>query len=165
MRHAKSDRDAPARRDFDRPLDERGRRDAPRMGWWMKRQGFVPDLVVASPAARARDTAERVGEALGLGDEAVAWEERLYDASLAAILEVLAGLPGGAARVLLVAHNPGLEDLVSHLGGASVVAPPDGKLLPTAAVARIAMPADWTALAPGAGRLREIVRPRDLEDG
>jgi len=165
MRHAKSDRDAAVERDFDRPLEKRGRKDAPRMARWMKRRGCVPDRVVASPAARARETAERVVEELGLPDAAVAWEERLYDASLGDLLSVLADAPAGAARVLLVAHNPGLEDLVVRLGGAPVPMPDDGKILPTAAVARLAMPRDWGRLPQGAGRLLEIVRPRDLEDG
>lgn len=162
LRHAKSDRDGRFPRDFDRPLNERGRRDAPRMALWMRRRGLVPDRVVASPAARARETAELVLETLGLAKGVVAWEERLYDASLTAILEVLSEQPDGAGRVLLVAHNPGLEDLVAHLGGDAVPVPEDGKLLTTAAVARFAMPARWGRLAPGVGRFRGIVRPRDL---
>jgi phosphohistidine phosphatase len=164
MRHAKSDRDPGVPRDFDRPLNDRGRGDAPRMALWMRREGLVPDRVVASPAARARETAELVVGTLGLAKGAVAWEERLYEASLPAILAVLAAQPAAARRVLLVAHNPGLEDLVAHLGGDSVPVPPDGKLLVTAAVAHFAMPERWDRLGPGAGRLRELVRPKELEE-
>lgn len=165
MRHAKSDRDGSVRRDFDRPLSKRGRADAPRMGLWMKRHGLLPDLVLASPAARARETAGLVAAATGLREDSILWEETLYDAPLQSILVVLAGAPPGAGRVLLVAHNPGLEDLVLHLGGDTVAIPEDGKVMPTGAVARMAMPADWGRLPPGAGLLREVVRPRDLGDG
>ncbi len=162
MRHGKSDRGAGVRRDFDRPLARRGRKDSKRMGEWLRSARARPDLVIASPAERARDTAERVAEALGLDGKAIRREPRLYDASLERILRILGEVPASAARVLLVGHNPGLEDLVLHLGGDAVEIPGDGKVLPTAAVARFAMPDDWGRLPPGAGILRGIARPRDL---
>ena len=162
MRHGKSDRGADVRRDFDRPLAGRGRKDSKRMGRWLKGKRFLPDLVVASPAERARDTAVRVVEEMGLDEGSIRREPRLYDAPVERILRILGEVPGSAGRVLLVGHNPGLEDLVLHLAGDAVEIPGDGKVLPTAAVARFAMPADWGRLPPGAGLLREITRPRDL---
>ena len=161
MRHGKSDRGAAVPRDFDRPLAMRGRRDAKRMGRWLKGKRLLPDLLVASPAVRARDTAVRVAEALGLEGFSILEEPRLYDADLRRILEVLGGLPPSAGRILLVGHNPGLEDLVLHLGGDAVEIPGDGKVLPTGAVVRFGMPADWGRLPAGSGTLRGIARPRD----
>lgn len=162
MRHAKSDHDPAVRRDFDRPLNGRGRRDAPRVGRRLREDRLVPDLVIASPAARARETAERVAGALGLDPGAVLLEDRLYAAGLETLLRVLAEAPAESRRILLVAHNPGLEDLVLHLGGDGVEIPGDGKILPTAAVAVLSMPRDWGRLPPGAGVLRTLLRPRDI---
>ena len=161
LRHAKSDR-PPGTRDFDRPLAKRGRRDAPRVGEWLREEGLVPDLVLSSPAARARETVERILPALRIGTGAIEWDGRVYEGRLDGLLAVLADVPATARRVLLVGHNPGLEDLVLHLGG-DVPIPDDGKLLPTAAIARLRMPADWSRLHPRAGELVGIRRPR--EDG
>jgi phosphohistidine phosphatase len=162
MRHAKSDRGVEVRRDFDRPLAKRGKKDSKRMGRWLKERKLRPDLVIASPAVRARDTADRVAGVLGLDGDAIRREPRLYDAPVERILRILGEVPDSAMRVLLVAHNPGLEDLVLHLGGDGVEIPGDGKVLPTGAVARFSMPADWGRLPPGAGVLKGIVRPKDL---
>ncbi len=161
-RHAKSAWDSEARTDFDRPLNKRGRRDAPRMGAWLAKQGLRPDLVLSSPAARARATTLALLEALDLDEDAVRWEPRAYAAELPVLLDLLAEVPPEARRVLLVGHNPGLEDLVLRLGGESVRIPGDGKLLPTGAVARLRMPADWGRLPGGAADLLSITRPKDL---
>jgi phosphohistidine phosphatase len=163
MRHGKSDHDAGAARDFDRPLAGRGRRDAERMGRWLRERRLRPDLVVASPAIRARDTADLVVDALDLDRREIRREPRLYDAKLKTILRLLGEVPETAMRVLVVGHNPGLEDLVLHLGIEDVEEPDDGKLLPTAAVVRFTMPADWRRLEEGAGTLRWIARPRDVQ--
>lgn len=162
LRHAKSDWGESAS-DFDRPLAKRGRKDAPRVGRWLREEGLAPDLVLSSPAKRARETAERVVEALGSDAGEVRWEPRLYDADLGRILRVLAEKSVAGRRVLLVGHNPGLEDLVLHLGGDAVAIPGDGKVLPTAAVARFRMPPDWGRLPPGSGELLALVRPAEME--
>ncbi len=164
LRHAKSAWDTPAASDFDRPLNGRGKRDAPRMGAWLLAQELVPDHVIASPARRARQTARRVCKALGRDPDGVAWQPRLYLADVPTLLEALAGCPADASRVLLVGHNPGLEELLEYLGGTRLEPPPGGKRLPTATVARLALPDDWTHLAAGQGELLAWVRPRDLPE-
>jgi phosphohistidine phosphatase len=163
MRHAKSAWDTDAPTDFERPLSKRGRKDAPRMGEWLAGEGLIPDLVVTSPAERARTTAERVLRAMGAGMAAVRDERRIYDASLTNLLAVLAECPKAARRVLLVGHNPGLESLVLYLAGD--VLPELGwrKVFPTAAVAHFRMPDDWTSLGPGAGSLASLVKPKMLK--
>jgi phosphohistidine phosphatase len=163
LRHGKSDRDARARRDFDRPLAKRGRKDARCMGAWIRKEKALPDLVVCSTARRAKETAERALEEMGLDEGDVKWEPRVYEATLERLLQILGELPGAARRVLLVGHNPSLEDLVLHLGGDGVENPDDGKVLPTCGLALLRMPADWGRLKPGAGDLVELLRPRDID--
>ena len=162
LRHAKSAWDTPAATDFDRPLNGRGKRDAPRMGTWLHDQGLAPDHVVASPARRARQTARRVCKAIGFDPDGIDWQPRIYLAGVPTLLDVLADCPEGARRVLLVGHNPGLEELLEYLGGAALEPPPGGNRLPTATVARLKLPDDWGRLGSGSGRLLAWVRPRDL---
>ena len=162
LRHAKSAWDTGAESDFERPLSKRGKKDAPRMGAWLRREGLVPDLVVSSPARRARQTVKRVCRESGCDAERVVWEPAVYGAGISELLGVLERCPPSAGRVLLVGHNPGLEDVVTFLD-AAVQPPPDGKLLPTAAVARLEMPDDWSGLSRGSARLLGVQRPGDLD--
>ena len=164
LRHAKSDWETSALTDYDRPLASRGKRDAPRIGAWLRRQGLVPDHIVSSPAKRARQTAKRVAKVVGLPKESIAWDDDVYAASAGNLLGALSRCPGKAHRVLLVGHNPGLEDLLRYLCGNSVQTPPDGKLLPTAALAHLEMPKDWRHLAPGCAKLLVLTRPTDLPE-
>lgn len=161
LRHAKSSWGDAARADFDRPLSKRGRHDAPRMGHWLHQQRLQPDYVVSSPARRARQTALRVCPELGLDPATIHWDSTLYDASVEALLAVLGGCPATARRVLLIGHNPGLEQLLLWLCPQTTI-PSDGKLLPTGAVARIGLAAAWPALDPGGGHLLHLQRPHDL---
>ena len=164
VRHGKSDWEGDARTDFDRPLAKRGRRDAPRMGKWLRKSDLLPDLVLSSPAKRAKETSRLLLGELGLEEQVVRWEPHLYGTGLAVHLRLLAECPRQARRVMVVAHNPALEDLVLHLVGEGAVPAEDGKVLPTAAVARIRMPADWGRLPAGCGRLLGITRPGDLPE-
>ncbi|WP_295579395.1 histidine phosphatase family protein [uncultured Lamprocystis sp.] len=162
LRHAKSDWDSRAKSDFDRPLAKRGKQDAPKVGAWLYREGLVPDHVVSSPAQRARQTALKVCKVLEIGRERIAWDTDIYDATLAALLDVLGRCPATAHTVLLVGHNPGLDDLVLHLSGDDLDPPQDGKLLPTGTLARLEMPEDWDQLPRGCAQLISITRPRAL---
>jgi len=162
LRHAKSDWNAGARSDFERPLAKRGKKDAPRVGEWLFREGLVPDLVISSPAERARQTAEKVCKSMDYKKTKIQWNKELYEAEGRDLLPVLARCSPDARTVLLVGHNPGLEDLVLFLVGDEVERPADGKLLSTAAIARLEMPDDWCALGPGCAHLVAITRPRNL---
>jgi phosphohistidine phosphatase len=162
LRHGKSSWDSGAPSDFDRPLAGRGKRDAPRMGAWLRREDLVPDHVVSSPARRARKTAEKACRAMGLAAEAVHHDARVYAAARDDLLQVLADCPPDAPRVLLVGHNPGLEDLLAWLGGEAVTVPGDGKLLPTATVAALELPDDWSGLGAGSARPLLLMRPKQL---
>lgn len=163
LRHAKSDWGSGAASDFERPLAKRGKKDAPRVGEWLYREGMIPHLVVSSPAQRARDTALKVCKCLDLPKKNIVWDADIYEADLRALLGVLARVPADVQAVLLVGHNPGLEELLRHLAGGDIDEPEDGKLLPTATLARLEMPDDWAELAPGGASLIALVRPRQIK--
>ena len=161
LRHGKSDWDSGAD-DFDRPLKDRGKRGAQRIGVWLAQQNLTPDLVVASPAERALVTAQKTCKAMGNGDEGIQRDNRIYAAEIDDLLAVLGDCPQAAARVMLVGHNPGLEELLVWLANEVVPVPEDGKLLPTATLARLQMPADWCALVAGCAQLDSITRAGTL---
>lgn len=163
MRHGKSDWDY-AVDDFDRPITDRGKRSAQRIGVWLEGQGLMPDHVVSSPAERAITTAEKTCKAMGLGSDKVHTDRRIYAAGLGSLLEVLEDCPTGARRVLLVGHNPGLEELLAYLNGGIDGLVERGKLLTTANLARLQMPLDWDAasLQRGCARVLSLTRPKTL---
>lgn len=164
MRHAKSDWSNDFEADFDRPLNRRGEQAAPRVGRWLQEQRLIPDHVLCSPAKRARQTAERVCGEIGFALSDIRWEPRIYEAGVDDLLMALAACPQDAQRVLLIGHNPGLENLLVYLcAEVPVPAPADGKLMPTAAVAHVELFDAWTGLDAGSGRLLSLTRARELE--
>lgn len=166
LRHAKSGWDDPVARDFDRPLNAKGKRAAQRIGQYLRDQRIAFDHVVASPAIRVVETIEY------LGDGAVeklnpAWDKRLYLASAVSLLDVIQEANDGYDSLLLVGHNPGLEDLVLMM---VPDAPGDGtrdqveEKFPTASIAEITFPVDrWEDVRPNGGTISLFVRPRDLD--
>ena len=156
LRHAKSSWRESGIDDHDRPLNERGQRDAPRMGRLLASAGRVPERIVSSTAARARTTAALVAEACGY-DGDLLLTEQLYLAGPADCIDVVRAIPNNPASVMLVAHNPGLEQLVELLGGR-------GERMPTAALAVVALRLDdWSDLrADARGELLELWRPKEL---
>jgi phosphohistidine phosphatase len=164
LRHAKSTWDDPVARDFDRPLNPRGRRAARTIGREMKRLGLAFDAVIASPAVRVRETVAEV--ATGYGPLAAQFDQRLYLASLDALLEIVRTQPDRASSLLLVAHNPGLELLTLALA-AEREAPLRGEVetkYPTATLAELRLPAQrWSDAETGSAALARFIRPRDLD--
>nr|MBS0019822.1 histidine phosphatase family protein [Gammaproteobacteria bacterium] len=160
LRHAKSAWDTGVVNDFDRPLSKRGKQDAPRVGGWLRQQGLVPDVVVSSPAKRARKTTIKVCRELGIPKQEIWWEPRVYAATTETLLGVLSECRADAQILLLVGHNPGLENLLGYLCGSAVSLPADGKLLPTATLARLRVAANWKHLQPNCATLVSIIRPR-----
>ena len=156
LRHAKSSWDDPALDDHERPLNTRGRRDAPRMGEFVREYGLIPDVVISSDALRARLTAESVAEAAGYTGEIVL-DSRLYMAGPADILSLLPRVRENAETVMIVGHNPGLEQLVEQLTG-------ERQDLPTAALAQIGLPIDeWRDFKRWMrGTLVGLWRPKEL---
>ena len=166
FRHAKSDWNDARLRDFDRPLNTRGRKGAGVMGKHIHDYGMRWTRVLASPAVRVTQTIELAGEAAG-SSPPVTWDRRIYLANSATLIDVLREQEGDPASIILVGHNPGLEDLIFDL------VPDDGnsplrdiveEKFPTAAFAVIELAIDdWADLADGCGRLVYLKRPRDLD--
>ncbi|MFF0288850.1 SixA phosphatase family protein [Streptomyces sp. NPDC005262] len=160
LRHAKSAwPDGVA--DHERPLAPRGRRDAPAAGRWLREAGCVPDAVVCSTAGRTRQTWDLVSNELD-ATMAVTHDARLYHASAGELLGVVRDIPARVRTLMLVGHNPGVQDLVLMLAGEG-----DGRALeqtrakfPTSAIAVLCLPGAWSDLEPGAARLTEMVVPR-----
>jgi len=161
LRHGKSDWSIYVN-DYQRPLKNRGKRGAQRIGDWLQQQGLVPDLIYASPAERALATAQKCGKVMGIGAKNVHLDKRIYLANPQQLLDVLADCPDEAQCVMLVGHYPGLEQLLSFLSNRPIEIPKDGKLLPTATLARLAMPDDWHNLKAGSATLMQLVRAADL---
>jgi phosphohistidine phosphatase len=156
LRHAKSSWGDAQLRDYDRPLNGRGRRDAPRMGRLLAEEGIVPDAISTSTAKRAMDTARIVAEAAGYAGE-VDGRETLYEAAPHAYIRVLHGLPDDVVTAMVVGHNPGVEGLVAGLTGAN-------EAMTTANVARIALDVErWVDVElSGTGELLNLWCPREL---
>ncbi|MCG7874662.1 MAG: histidine phosphatase family protein [Candidatus Thiodiazotropha lotti] len=162
LRHGKSDWSEQVE-DFKRPLKDRGKRGAQRIGVWLLQYQLQPDYVVSSPAERAIITAQKAVKVMGQDADKITQDRRIYAARVEDLLQVLAETPKSAKRVLMVGHNPGLEALTEYLEGKRIPLPKDGKLIPTATLARISMPNDWKKLRPGDGKLDSIIRASSLD--
>lgn len=131
LRHAKSSWSDPGLADIDRPLNKRGKRDAPRMGDLLYKEDLVPDLILCSPARRAKNTALAVIERSDYTGEIEIIPD-FYPGDPETFLDALISLPDNINRVMIVAHNPALEELVYELAGESA-------RLPTSALAQISL--------------------------
>jgi len=155
LRHAKSSWDDHSLPDFERPLNERGRRAAPFIGQLMRDRGLLPDVVFCSPARRAVETAKLVIEASG-HDRELNYDERIYEASPQRLSEVTRGIDDIYGSAMIVGHNPGIEGFIRFLTGAL-------EPMPTAAVAVLELSVDtWKDICEGCGCVAEVLRPRDL---
>lgn len=156
LRHAKSSWDDPNLSDFDRPLNKRGLKSAPKMGALMRKRKLQPDLILSSPAARAKETTHLVSEAAGWTTE-VRYEQEIYEASVDRLLKIVSQIDESVNSAMMVGHNPGFEELLAALTGES-------QRMPTAALACIELQLDkWSDISPDSGKLLWLVRPRELK--
>jgi phosphohistidine phosphatase len=154
LRHAKSSWEDSDLADFDRPLNERGKTTAPFMGEVMMRHAFEPELILSSPAVRARETAIGAKKAAGLSAE-IKYNEQIYEATPPTLLQVAQAIDDTFGSAMIVGHNPGIEGFVRFL---------TGKLesMPTASLAVIDLNIDdWEQTCAKIGTLRMIIRPKD----
>lgn len=163
LRHAKSDWGTGATTDFDRPLATRGIKDAPRMGKWMRKHKLIPDFVLSSSALRAKQTVLAVTKELNISEPSIHFDKNLYLASLSKLIKTLNDCPQGARQVLLVGHNPGMDDLLGYLCTQELPYSESGKLMTTAALAHVQLEVNWGEITQACGRLVKLTRPRDLE--
>ena len=159
VRHAKSSWADPGTRDFERPLNPRGTRDAPVMAVRVSELRRLPDHLVSSPALRAFTTACVFAERLGFATDAIRLESRIYEASRETLADVVRGLDPKARHAMLFGHNPGFSELARWLATCPFTD------MPTCAIASLELQiSDWRELGPGCGKLARYLFPKDGAD-
>lgn len=155
LRHAKSSWDDESQPDFERPLSNRGRKAAAHIGEFMQEKRIDFDLVLVSTAVRTRETIELIKERAKFRGE-VRYDERIYEATVSQLLDVIAQVDSDRESVLLVGHNPGIEGLLTLLTG-------EQQHVTTANFAKIKLKATkWSANLAGKGTLEWLVRPKEI---
>ena len=157
LRHAKSDWHSGASTDFERPLNHRGRRDAPRVGDWLNSHVPEPDVICCSSAARARETLQLVSTEFDISSSGVLYLDDLYHATEQEIVQIAVQQLAQVQTVMMVGHNPGFELALMHFCP-EVSVPGDGKLMTTCCVAIIEFDDEY-AVNKEHGRLDHLRRP------
>lgn len=162
MRHAKSDWLSGEGDDFARPLAERGIRDARHMGRWLLESGYVPEQVLSSSSRRTRQTLELMAESMGVDlASRTEWLDELYHASAAQLRQTLRRAAADRS-VMMLGHNPGLEEFLALLVDDDRALGAHAKCFPTAAVYVLDVAGEWAEVKPGCARLVAHQRPRML---
>lgn len=161
MRHAKSSWDIPGQKDYERALAKRGLNDAPKMGAFIKESGYVPDMIISSTAKRAEQTTKLVSKAAGVRSSQVFWNEDFYYASHKAYLKAVQEAGPKTGILMLVGHNPLMEELLAALTVGSGSGP---FIFPTAGLAclELNVPA-WNHVKTGGNRLKWFIIPKILK--
>lgn len=155
LRHAKSSWDNPDLADFDRPLNTRGLQDAPFMGSIIYENNFVPDLIVSSPAKRAKQTAILIKETVEINTP-ITYIDQIYEASPTTLLKVASEFSDTNTSVLLIGHNPGIEGFIRILTG-------EIHQIPTATFTKINLSIEkWSDITVNCGSVEVIIRPKDM---
>lgn len=161
IRHAKSSWEHDSLADIDRPLNDRGKKDAPRMGKRLKEKDIHPDLMISSPAARALSTCQRIAEVLGYNTDLIRTDRKLYHAGEQEILQVVRGVSDKHDVVMIFGHNPGLTDFVNMMNEEKEVT---GNV-PTCGVAAFEIPVDsWADVGFETGKLVFYDYPKSRSD-
>lgn len=159
MRHAKSSWDDPSLKDFDRPLNKRGRKDAPRMGRYLLSMGLVPDLIVSSSAVRAKRTVELLSDAAGIRLDQIQWDRTLYDNGAEAYINAVQRSPSDFETVMVAGHNPTVEKVIKRLSSEKIE-----RRVTTANIACFKSSADqWVDISEKNTIFKWLVGPKDIE--
>lgn len=155
IRHAKSDWSDPALSDYDRPLNHRGEKDAPMMGKILTALGIRPDLILSSPALRAKTTANTIARETGTAAEAIVRDDTLYLADTEEIVQALRRLPASADTVFLVGHNPGLTEFAEYVSAREI-----GNI-PTCGIVAVRLKQDtWESIGKGSAQFLSFDYPK-----
>ncbi|MDH3237888.1 MAG: histidine phosphatase family protein [Deltaproteobacteria bacterium] len=147
VRHAKSSWKDSRLKDFDRPLNKRGKRDAPFMGKKLKDRQIMPDLILSSPAKRAKKTATSIAEEIGYPKKKIRYDDKMYHSGARALLEIVRNQDDGHGTIMLFGHNPDFNDLADML-----LKQKPGYNIPTTGVFCIRFPVDsWRKVQEGKG--------------
>lgn len=163
MRHGKSDWSTGSDTDFDRPLTKRGLKAAVAMGIWLKKHKYIPDRIVSSPALRAKLTAQNVCNQFKKSQKII-WDDRIYDAELDALLDVIGSHAKRSNIMLMIGHNPGLNSLLGYLSKDDPERDKKGKLLTTAAIAILKYKKNLINTDQRSANLIKLLRPKDLDN-
>ncbi len=156
IRHAKSDWDNDLS-DFDRPLSERGEKDAPKMGEYLAANLPKPDLIISSPAVRAYETAEIIAEKVGYPVDKIHYIDELYMCSVSEYIEILIEQNVKIRHIFLISHNPGITGLANLLTGGDI------ENIPTSGVAHIEFDLyKWDDVEPDTGKLLKFISPKTI---
>ena len=156
VRHAKSSRDYPELSDFERPLNPRGRKEAPAIAARLRKADVKPDLLISSPATRAVTTARLFAEELNMHLDEIVLNPHIYEASAWTLLHIVRSLPPEFDDVMLFGHNPGISNFAR---GLAKECPFDE--MPTCAAVRIELPArGWPLIQPGSGKILRYDTPK-----
>ena len=164
-RHAKSSWISGALNDFDRPLNKRGEKDSIKIAEELQRLGWLPEKIIASPAIRAKQTCKAYCKILQYPIVNVEWNSEIYAAYTITLLQLLSSLNEDISSVMLIGHNPAMEDLLVHLCGYSKVSEhqqKDGKIFTTANVAKLTTNSDWKDLVMDEMVLEGLLRPKEI---
>lgn len=161
LRHGKSDW-SQAVSDFRRPLSGRGISESIRLGSWMRENGYIPELVVSSPAQRALETARLVMQETLLDEARLMLDDGFYLADAETLLETVQETPEETDSVMLVGHNPGMESLLVSLAGKAMPSAGLVRVLPTATLACLSVAVPWHDVLPGSCTLEFIIRGKGL---
>lgn len=155
IRHAKSSWETANLTDFDRPLNERGKKNAPEMGKFLKKENHYPDLILSSPAKRALKTARIIAEEIGYPKNKIEEEIKIYEASVSDLLKITNQLDEKLNTVFLFGHNPGFTDFLNYLTDESI------SNIPTCGIAKIEFEVDsWKKISGGTGKLVYFNSPK-----
>lgn len=158
MRHAKSSWSDEKLRDFDRPLNSRGMKDAPRMGAYLKELGIIPGQIFSSPAKRAQQTAQAVAKEVGFNVERINWDEELYHGEPMAYLNAIRSADAKSEVVMTIGHNPMTAEVMSALSKQSFT-----HHVPTSALACFETSAEsWNDIRQSSCKLLWIVSPKEI---
>ncbi len=160
MRHAKSSWKDETLKDFDRPLARRGIAALPQVGAWLRNNHVQADVILCSPAARARATLEGVCDAWGVARDRIQYVDRLYLADRSTLVECIRQQDNANRTLLLLAHNPGLDHLLNFLVDGPIPLTKKGKLMTTASIAHLVVGDDWQSVDRNGARLLALARPR-----
>jgi phosphohistidine phosphatase len=156
MRHAKSSWDDPSQKDFDRTLNDRGKRDAPEMGKRLKKNGIKPDLIISSPATRAIKTAKEVAKELNYPEKDIVQEFDIYEAKIEDLIHIIRNIGDQYQQVMLFGHNPSFTGLVGYLSNTFI------DNLPTAGTVHIQFDiATWKQVTKQSGKLMLFDFPKN----
>ncbi len=159
IRHAKSSWDSPSLSDFDRPLNERGKKNAPFMGKQLDKKNETPDMIFSSPAKRAKSTAKRIARELAQDENKIILVDELYHATIKTWLDFVCGLNNKLKTIMAFGHNNGITEFANYLTGGDIAN------IPTCGVVKINFNVNnWAEISKGNGELEYFDYPKQYNE-